>query len=107
MQPLEQEWNPSGYNWNVVARVGVNVTSSPGTAAPAASTRADGPPSPAALKSSCLVCHGDDVIGQQRLTRPQWDAEINKMTGWGAKVSDQDRSALLDYLAARFGPRRP
>jgi hypothetical protein len=53
------------------------------------------------------VCHGDDVIGQQRLTRAQWDAEINKMTGWGAKVSDQDRSALLDYLAARFGPRRP
>ena len=36
--------------------------------------------------------------------RAQWDAEINKMTGWGAKVSDQDRSALLDYLAARYGP---
>jgi DMSO/TMAO reductase YedYZ molybdopterin-dependent catalytic subunit len=106
MQPLEQEWNPSGYSWNVVPRVGVNVTGSPGTAAPAASTRTDGPPSPAALKSSCLVCHGDDVIDQQRLTRAQWEAEINKMTGWGAKVPEQDRSALLDYLAARFGPRR-
>jgi DMSO/TMAO reductase YedYZ molybdopterin-dependent catalytic subunit len=107
MQPLEQEWNPSGYSWNVVPRVGVNVTGSPGTAAPAATSRGDAPPAPAALKSSCLVCHGDDVIGQQRLTRPQWDAEINKMTGWGARVPDQDRSALLDYLAARFGPRRP
>jgi DMSO/TMAO reductase YedYZ molybdopterin-dependent catalytic subunit len=105
IQPLEQEWNPSGYGWNVVPRVGVNVTGSPGTGAPAATTRPDGPPAPAALKSSCLACHGDDVIGQQRLTRAQWDAEINKMTGWGAKVSDQDRSALLDYLAARFGPR--
>jgi DMSO/TMAO reductase YedYZ molybdopterin-dependent catalytic subunit len=106
IQPLEQEWNPSGYAWNVVPRVGVNVTGSPGAGAPAATSRVDGTPAPAALKS-CLVCHGDDVIGQQRLTRAQWDAEINKMTGWGAKVSDQDRSALLDYLAARFGPRRP
>jgi DMSO/TMAO reductase YedYZ molybdopterin-dependent catalytic subunit len=106
IQPLEQEWNPSGYGWNVVSRVGVNVTASPVTATPAATSRGDAPPAPAALKSSCLVCHGDDVIGQQRLPRAQWDAEINKMTGWGAKVSDQDRSALLDYLAARFGPRR-
>ena len=107
IQPLEQEWNPSGYGWNVVPRVGVNVTGSPGADAPVAALRTDGLPAPAALKSSCLVCHGDDVIGQQRLTRAQWDAEINKMTGWGAKVADQDRSALLDYLAARFGPRRP
>jgi hypothetical protein len=27
------------------------------------------------------------------------------MMGWGAKVSDQDRSALLDYFVARYGPR--
>jgi DMSO/TMAO reductase YedYZ molybdopterin-dependent catalytic subunit len=103
-QPLEQEWNPSGYLWNVVPRVSVRVASEPG--------RKDGlvggvtdPPAPAALKSSCLACHDEDVIRQQRLTRTQWDGEINKMTGWGAKVSDQDRSALLDYLAGRYGPR--
>ena len=24
-QPLDQEWNPSGYAWNVVPRVGVDV----------------------------------------------------------------------------------
>ena len=105
IQPLEQEWNPSGYGWNVVPRVGVNVGGSA-----AASTRTPDPesnePRPA-LKSSCLVCHDEDVIRQQRLTRQQWDAEINKMVGWGAKVSDQDRSVLLDYLAGRYGPRRP
>lgn len=104
-QPLAQEWNPSGYLWNVVPRVSVRVASEPG--------RKDGlvggvtdPPAPAALKSSCLACHDEDLIRQQRLTRAQWDAEINKMTGWGAKVSDQDRSALLDYFVARYGPRR-
>ena len=30
-QPLDQEWNPSGYGWNVVPRVGVNVVSEPWT----------------------------------------------------------------------------
>ena len=32
-QPLDQEWNPSGYAWNVVPRVGVNVVT---TASPTA-----------------------------------------------------------------------
>lgn len=52
-----------------------------------------------------MSCHEDDVIRQQRLTRAQWDAEINKMTGWGATVPAEDRDALLDYLATAFGPR--
>jgi hypothetical protein len=104
-QPLAQEWNPSGYAWNVVPRVRVRVADSPGGQSGSGIALADQRVPPAALKSSCLACHGEDVIAQQRLTRAQWDAEINKMTGWGAKVSDQDRSALLDYFAARYGPR--
>jgi hypothetical protein len=63
------------------------------------------PAPPPAFKNACIACHEDDVIRQQRLTRAQWDAEINKMIGWGAKVGDQDRTALLDYLAGSYGPR--
>jgi sulfite oxidase len=101
-QPLEQEWNPSGYAWNVVPRVNVRV----GLGIEAGiGDDVRQPLPPPALKSSCLACHDEDVITQQRLTRAQWDAEINKMVGWGAKVSDQDRSALLDYFASRYGPR--
>jgi len=55
-------------------------------------------PPVAGFKERCLVCHDDDVIRQQRLTRPQWSAEINKMAGWGARVDDAGRQALLDYL---------
>ena len=107
MQPLAQEWNPSGYLWNVVPRVGINVGTSVATMTRVGSQESGGVPPPPALKTTCLACHTDDVIAQQRLTRTQWDAEINKMAGWGARVSDQDRSALLDYLAGRYGPRRP
>jgi len=94
-QPLDQEWNPSGYLWNVVPRVRVSV----GDAAPAppATSQTAAPPPPTAFRN-CTVCHNDDVIRQQRLTRAQWTAEINKMTGWGARGDDAGRNALLDYL---------
>ena len=70
-QPFDQEWNPWGYGWNVVARVGVNV------AARADSIRRTQPsafdvPQPAAFKNACLACHDDDVVQQERLTRGQW-----------------------------------
>jgi len=95
-QPLDQEWNQSGYLWNVAPRVHVNV----GDAAPRpAFTSEDYPPlRPPAAFNNCLICHNDDVIRQQRLTRAQWTAEINKMTGWGARMDDAGREALLDYL---------
>jgi hypothetical protein len=45
------------------------------------------------------------MIRQQRLTPAQWDRELNKMTGWGAKVNPGDRDAILQYLS-QYGPRR-
>ena len=94
-QPLDQEWNQSGYLWNVVQRVRISVGDpAPPQAVTSQTTLAAPPP---AFKN-CLVCHNDDVIRQQRLTRAQWNGEINKMTGWGARVDDPDRAGLLDYF---------
>src|SRR5262252_962706 len=36
---------------------------------------------------------------QQRLTREQWECEINTMMGWGARVRPEDRETLLEYLS--------
>jgi DMSO/TMAO reductase YedYZ molybdopterin-dependent catalytic subunit len=105
-QPLDQEWNPSGYSWNVVPRVVVNVVNQLSPDAPPANRlAAPAIAPPAAFTNACVSCHEDDVVRQQRLTRAQWDAEINKMTGWGAVVPAEDRAALLDYLVTAFGPR--
>jgi DMSO/TMAO reductase YedYZ molybdopterin-dependent catalytic subunit len=104
-QPLDQEWNPSGYGWNVVPRVGVNVVKALSDSVSPARLPAVGPQRPTDPAAGCVVCHDDDVIRQQRLTRAQWDAELNKMIGWGAKVNDEDRGRLLDYLFSNFGPR--
>jgi sulfite oxidase len=103
-QPMDQEWNPAGYGWNVVPRIGLDVVreiSAASSALPALSS--DMPP--AALQNACAVCHGEDVIHQQRLNRAQWDRELNKMPGWGAKLNASDRESLLDYLFSNFGPR--
>jgi hypothetical protein len=104
-QPLDQEWNPSGYEWNVVPRIGVNVVKelrSPSMTVPPSVSKSEQPPS---FRGSCGVCHDEDVIRQQRLTSAQWDREVNKMVNWGANVKDEDRAGLLDYLLTNYGPR--
>lgn len=59
------------------------------------------------VKTKCMVCHGDDVIRQQRLTREGWSREIDKMIGWGAAVTPQERPLLLDALTTTAGTGVP
>jgi cytochrome c5 len=53
----------------------------------------------------CLTCHEADIVEQQRLTPAGWTRSVEKMMRWGATVSDAEKPPLVDYLAARFGPR--
>jgi hypothetical protein len=103
-QPFDQEWNPSGYGWNVVPRVQVNVTKAVPPPAGAAAATDTHPPDN--VRAACLTCHQEDVMTQQHLTRAQWDREINKMTGWGAQVKAEDRESILNYLLTNYGPRK-
>jgi sulfite oxidase len=97
VQPMVPDWNPSGYLWNGIARVDLNMdANAPSPTAPAAPPRV--------LLEECGNCHGQDVILQQRLTRAQWDRELNKMIGWGARVNPGDRETLLDYLVKIQSP---
>lgn len=104
-QPIAEEWNPSGYGWNVVQRVGVNVAERPATTGTLTNVTGTIQEPPKSYQSACLVCHDEDMIRQESLTRSQWDREINKMTGWGADVSPGDRENILNYLLKNFGPR--
>jgi len=100
-QPLQQEWNPSGYLWNVAQPRQVTI----GKSAPpvAAAAQPADIPAPDSYKA-CLTCHDDHMMRQQRITRAQWDREVTKMTGWGADVKPETRGALIDFLTARFKP---
>ncbi len=102
-QPFAQEWNPSGYGWNVVSRI--NLQTTPPAVAHGDTVEASHGES-TEFKRACGVCHGADVIEQQHLTRAQWDREITKMTNWGAQVKPEDRNSFLDYLTSNFGQRK-
>ena len=103
-QPFAQEWNPSGYGWNVTPRVGVEVVNELSAATQPAAPPPAQMAQPPGFKNACLVCHEDDVIRQQFLTRAQWDREINKMVSWGSEVKPEDREGILNFLVTNFGP---
>lgn len=57
------------------------------------------------FEDKCLVCHEIDLTAQQRLTKPGWTREVEKMVRWGASVTDAEKGPLVDYLFATYGPR--
>jgi cytochrome c2 len=56
-------------------------------------------------RDKCLSCHESDLIVSQRLARQGWTREVDKMVRWGANVTGAEKEALIDYLAAHFGPK--
>jgi DMSO/TMAO reductase YedYZ molybdopterin-dependent catalytic subunit len=101
-QPFVEDWNPSGYLWNVVPAIRVEVASGAG-ATPAPETYPQLPTFPERVKQTCIGCHGADIIAGQHLTRPQWEREVDKMARWGAEVKPEDRVDLIDFLFRNFG----
>jgi DMSO/TMAO reductase YedYZ molybdopterin-dependent catalytic subunit len=101
-QPLQEEWNPNGYLWNVAQPRPVLVAA----LRPPAPAAAPAPeqPLPESYKAACFACHDEHMMRQQRLTRAQWDRELAKMSGWGAPVKPEQREAILDYLSSSFKP---
>ena len=57
--------------------------------------------------TACLECHEARIILQQRLSKPTWTKEVDKMMKWGAVVDAADRDALIDYLSTNFSPDKP
>jgi sulfite oxidase len=101
-QPLQQEWNPNGYLWNVAQPRSVVIAKvrPPVSPVPQASDRTP----PDGYKAVCFGCHDEHMMSQQHLTRAQWDREVTKMSGWGAEVKPDQRDSLLDYLSSSFKP---
>jgi hypothetical protein len=67
------------------------------------------PPGPMQQKATtaCTECHESRIILQQRLSKPAWTKEVDKMIKWGAVVDAGDRDAFIDYLSTNFSPDKP
>lgn len=57
------------------------------------------------FEDKCLLCHEVDLVAQQRLGKPGWTREVEKMNRWGATVTDAEKEPLVDYLVKTYGPR--
>lgn len=58
------------------------------------------------VRAKCLGCHEADLIVQQRLARPGWVRELDKMERWGAVLTAAEKNTAADYLAKHFAPVR-
>jgi hypothetical protein len=75
-------------------------------ASPLSAQSPDLPAGPAQekVRTACTECHDSRIILQQRLSKPSWTKEVDKMIRWGAVVDATDRSAFIDYLSINFPP---
>ena len=60
-----------------------------------------------ALLKVCGGCHPVDTVTSQRLSRAQWQESINSMVTRGAKGTNEELAAILEYLATQYGPASP
>jgi competence protein ComEA len=55
-----------------------------------------------AVVRMCATCHPVERAASVRLTREGWQDTIAKMVTLGAKGSDEDMKAVLEYLATHY-----
>jgi DMSO/TMAO reductase YedYZ molybdopterin-dependent catalytic subunit len=102
VQPDVAAWNPGGYLWNAIDRVRFHVERPSLVTDPAPGIAPAGdPPAASLLETRCNVCHDNRLVAQQRLDAAGWTREIDKMIGWGANVTDEEKATLARYLSSR------
>jgi competence protein ComEA len=71
-------------------------------AVPAAAQQLPDGPGKAELQKVCGVCHQAERSAAVRLTREGWEGVIGDMVARGAKGTDEEFAAVLDYLSKNF-----
>ena len=56
-----------------------------------------------ALQKVCGVCHALDRVTASRRSRAQWEETTDKMINLGAKGTEEEFTAILDYLVRQYG----
>ena len=93
-------------------------TPAPAAAAGQAGPQAAAAPSSAALAGfvpgpgqaiaarACTVCHVASQVTAQGRSRADWATTVEKMIGFGARISDAEAETLIGYLASAYPPAR-
>jgi len=55
----------------------------------------------------CTTCHGAATFAASRMSRQEWKAEVDNMIARGARGTDAEVQAVIDYLARNLGAPAP
>jgi quinoprotein glucose dehydrogenase len=85
--------------------VGVAVpTSGASTTSPSAPALLPAADAKALMERTCGTgCHSVEVVTSQRMSAKEWNAIVQTMIARGARVSDPESKAIVQYLAKTFG----
>lgn len=53
------------------------------------------------VEERCAGCHDLDTVYSESLTRDQWLEEVNLMVSRGARLSEEERDVVVEFLASR------
>jgi competence protein ComEA len=53
---------------------------------------------------ACLECHDASSFRKQRLNRDDWTEKVGQMVDQGAQATNQEQTAVIEYLVHNFGP---
>jgi len=54
------------------------------------------------LEERCGVCHTTDFPKKARKSRSDWEENVTRMMAKGAKLSPEEKKALVKYLAKHY-----
>lgn len=76
----------------------------PTPASPAMTATSEAPPAldgATLLETRCSVCHSADKPKQAKKTREEWEETTARMIAKGAKLTDAEKRAVVEYLSNR------
>lgn len=56
------------------------------------------------LEARCSSCHSADRAKQATKTGDEWDQTVTRMIDKGAQLTEAEKTVLVDYLSATYGP---
>ena len=62
-------------------------------------------PGKAAFIKVCSQCHALDPIATLRYSKDQWKDLVDDMKGKGAEATDEECTAIVEYLFKNFGKK--
>ncbi len=53
------------------------------------------------VRERCVACHDLSRVESADKSREEWASTVNTMRRYGAQVSDQEQSVIVDYLSTK------